>query len=395
MFYYTIAYLEVSTMSEEVVLNRFYKLRELVGEVMATIVMWDDLPQKAKDSFTVSALFMVYRSAVPDLKVLISEEILKRENISFEELRSMRSNIFGDDRFEAELMRRMELLAANFNEYKELHQIDPQRFSSEIFKAASTIKQLLYILGRVKERADDAYDKIVARIESGDIKPSEVVDICRHVCNGDIRKEKLVDFIEKIPWPFEKWRQCLCEVYSYESKLAVFFLEKMYNTAETWNECWLVREKCGNYSMGSCRMNETKWLISKAEFFDNFNNLFGEILSSEEQRSIIKKIYKRRIDFSFEELSLLRELCRRRHNNLLAAFTEELMSEKASSFDDWKAILNSYGTIIAKPYVIQMLSQRAASAEEWYYVYDISCRYNCSAMANKALRELKTISALI
>ena len=382
-------------MSDEVVLNRFNKLAKLTNKTLAIIVMWDELTQTIKDGINTMALFWAFKEAVPGLRLSISQEIIKRENICFEDLRMMHLNSSQDEWFKSEIQKRMELSASKFEEYRELYRNGSKQLSLKIFGAASKMDQLLYILEQVEDQAEAAMDKIVTRIKSGDIEPEEVADICKYAFSeNDPRKMRLMELVKEIIWPFDKWKECLCEIFSFESEIAAFFLRKMYGKAESFEEYWTVHEFYANFSIRDPRSEEIIVLLaSKARTPAQLKKLFGEVLSFEGQQRIVDEILRNKPEFSFEELVSLRALCHRKDNRFLENLLEGMMGEKASSFKDWKAIFEESRSI-AKPYIIQMLSQVAESAEDWEYVYKLSRRYDYDAMVNKAFSELKKISAL-
>jgi len=381
--------------SEKVVLKKFDKLAELVGKVMAIVIMWEEFSQSIKDDLEVPTLFSAYMMATPGLKGLISQEILKRKDISLKELEVMHMNVVGDRQFLSELEELMGTMDRSFKESNmDQGKIGPPL--SQIIKLSSTTEDRLYILGKVGEgKAEEVFNKIISDIKSGDILPVEFVKVCRYAVGGKgAYSKELKTFIDNLDWPFDKWKECLWDAHSFEP-VPVFILGKMYPIATTFEERWIVYDSYKDFSLMNPERNEMIYgLIGAMEKKVHLSKLSSETMLPDHQVAIIEEINKKKMNPFSWELSVLLDYCRKKNNNILGDFFEEIMAEQTSGFEGWKEFLDK-SRKNKNESVLQMLSQEAKSAQEWLHVYRQSRAHDCPEMADNAMRELRKISALI
>lgn len=378
-------------MSKAVVLKKFNKLSGLVGKEMAIVVMWNELSQEIKDGLDIMTLFEAYQKAMPGLKGPISQEIIKRKDISFEELEKMYANVAGDCWFLSRLKALMEAAHKSFKRQKGAS----QKTLSKMIKAALTTEDRLNILSKVGDgMAGEVFDKIIFDIQSEAILPPEFVMVCRYAIGekGAYSKE-LRAFIDSLDWSFDKWRGYLPEA-RHLGAVQSFFLEKMYAAATTFAERWIVYDSYNDFSLKNPNKDEMICgLIGEVEEKVHLSKLFGESLSGDQQVAIIEQINRKKIKPFSWELSVLLDSCRKKDNDILADFFEGIMAEQALGFAGWQAFLDKSRNY-KKEYILQMLSQNATLAREWLYVYDKSLQHDYLEMANKAINEIRKISAL-
>ncbi|MFA5086031.1 MAG: hypothetical protein WC468_00315 [Candidatus Paceibacterota bacterium] len=383
-------------MSEEIVLKKFNKLSELVGKVMAIIIMWEELSQSIKDDLEVMTLFDAYQGAMPGLREPISQEILKRKDIDFKDLEMMHMNVTGDKQFLSELRILMGAAANSFKEHKGMDQKNIGPSLSKMIESASTTEDRLYILSKVEEgMAKEVFDKTISDINSGNILPVDFVKVCRYAVEGKgAYSKELEAFIGNLNWPFQKWKDCLWEAHFFEPVL-VFILGKMCPIATTFEERWTVYDSYNDFSLRNPKRDEMICdLIRVIRKKIHLSKLFGETMLRNHQVAVIGQINKKKMNPFSWELSVFLDSCRKNNNDILGDFIEEIMAEQASGFEEWKKFLDK-SRKHKKEYVLQRLSQEAKSAQEWLYVYDQSRYHDYPEMADKAMIELRKISASI
>lgn len=385
-------------MSEEVVLNRFNKLACKAGKTVAIIVMWNELSQEMRNALTVMDLFWAYEKAhSEELKHAFREEVLGREDIPFKQLKTMHLNIVRDDEFKSAIEERMKKVAQTFDDYSELQHRRLEGGSAGMLKTSSSIEEHLNVLDAAEEsKWPEVIGMIAAGVAAGEIDTDIVSGMARRAFGySDSRKEGLFGIIKGIEWPFEKWEACRNESYTFDGVSREFFLGMMRKTAKTFDDRMAVYKKSGCLPRHKDRQM-IRSIMGMATNHHQFSVLCAESIYPEEQKRIIRRISKLmalgKLVFPLSDLSLLGPASRKRSNWHLLGFFEGLEADKASTAEEWEGILDSSKTVPAS-YSLQRISEMSETIEEWANLYDLSRRNDCPSMANKALNELKILSA--
>lgn len=387
-------------MEKKLIEKKFEDVKGAIGIALAAILLWNELPTKQKESFSLGDLFKFYKEA-PDghIKSSICEEIFSREDGTFDEW----SKILDDSWYSYPELKlwathKMRALAKTFSDYLTLYgqECDVVNELILLFPTA-TLREKIDAITSARS-AEDKY-----RLRELILKNISVEDCIHYIYStNDV---SALDIVAKRFLPHKKWVQLYYEYGSLSPKeLFVFLFHKRCYNVRTFKECadiikaerFATRTTDTNLQMSKDIEKIRKRLIEKTHSREQIFYLFHNVKWwYRYEVSQVIQAFQEAPKFSLAELNELHNETHRGNDELKDFLVEEI-SNLNLDFDNLVRLWKTKGTRRCDSLLYRIFNA-AETLEQYAVVYNLYYGFTDDELENnirqKAFAQMQMLAS--